>query len=85
MNAWKYCKIMWDKKEEGATQYLFTRSGYELQWDSKKKPSNLSTDNAVARLINELGEDGWELVSVVRTERFENWYFKHPIMHADKN
>lgn len=53
--------------------YRLTAQGAELVTDFKNRPKGMSEADAVAQLIAQLGDEGWELVGVDHI-----LYFKRP-------
>jgi hypothetical protein len=37
-------------------------------------------DGLIERVLSELGEDGWELVTVVSYDEFSRFFFKRPLV-----
>ena len=39
-----------------------------------------AVDEIISRVLNDLGEDGWELVTVVSYDEFSCYFFKRPLV-----
>jgi hypothetical protein len=79
MQKWEYCKII---RVENYFSYhpllfRFTINGEERE-DIPKNPQGMGKDDAIARVIAQLGEEGWELVGVGRYDQTHTLYFKRP-------
>jgi hypothetical protein len=83
MPKWEYCLIvgMTQVNPEYPVFYRITSKGYEIANDFKKLPKDVLQKDAVAMLIAQLGEDGWEMVGTGATREgtSHSIYFKRQI------
>ena len=87
MTKWKYCTITGCKTGSATHQFdthypkitYFTSEGRNTESLGGSRPDGLYEANAVARLIAQLGEEGWEMVGCGNTaEVTHSIYFKRP-------
>lgn len=80
MQKWEYCvihryRVLADKFVD-TKLYRFTDKGMEVVRDFQQLPEK-ARDNAVAQLIAQLGEEGWELAGAGNVaEAVHALYFK---------
>ena len=82
MQKWEYCKLTGIGGGNVPTSYpkffRFTTRGLELETDFGNRAKGVSEKDAVAQLVAQLGDEGWELTSAGGTGDFHCLYFKRP-------
>ncbi len=80
MQKWEYCVVSGIGPSLATSYpaaYRMTARGIEIVMDFKKLPKGASEINAVAQLIAQLGEEGWEMVGSGNTgSGHHSLYFK---------
>ena len=83
MTQWEYCELRW----QVSSRYDMVRPAVVFYRDPSKPWSPL--DGTPEQLAQRLGQDGWELASVVSYEGLGSangpevhWYFKRPYAAA---
>jgi hypothetical protein len=82
MTKWEYCVLtgVYGLGQRNPSLFRITASGPELVTDFKNRPRGIDERQAVAQMIFQLGEDGWELILGQNTETFGSsiMWFKRP-------